>query len=143
MGTPQFKLSSEFRQRIFEEVSKSELDGLIFTCVWALEIPDDKTYIDNISALFTNRGANTYFVELTTNLEERLKRNTAEFRLSQKPPKRDTARSRQLLLDSLNKHKLNSDEEHFYSENYLKIDNTNITAADTALQIMNEFRLGQ
>ena len=142
-GTPQFKLSSEFRQRIFEEVSQSELDGLIFTYVWALENPDDKKYIDDISALFTSRGASTYFVELTTSLEERLKRNTSEFRLSQKPPKRDTVRSRQLLLDSLEKHKLNTDEDFFYSENFLKIDNTNKTAADTALQIMNEFGLGK
>ena len=37
-GTPQGKrLVSLFRQEIFEEVAKSDLPGLIFTFVWALD----------------------------------------------------------------------------------------------------------
>jgi len=70
--SPQFKLSNEFRHRIFEEVASSDLDGMIFTYVWALDVESDKHYIDKIVALFTKESAEVYFVELKANLETRL-----------------------------------------------------------------------
>ena len=140
-GTPQFQLSNEFRRRIFEEVSRSDLPGLIFTYVWNLGDPADKAYIDGVCSLFAQRGADVYFVELVASVEERLRRNTSEFRLAQKPPKRDTERSRRMLLDSLDRHKLNTDDDFFYPESYIRIDNTNTSAADTATLIVQELGL--
>jgi stage III sporulation protein SpoIIIAA len=42
-GTPAFeRLDRAIRFAIFEEVAKSELPGLIFTMVWALNHPEDE-----------------------------------------------------------------------------------------------------
>jgi len=138
-GTPQFKLSNEFRRRIFEEISQSDLRGLIFTYVWDLADPADKKYIDDVCFLFTERGAKVYFVELAASIEQRLERNTSAFRLEQKPPKRDIDRSRRMLLESAKNNKLNTDNDFFYSKNYIRIDNTNISAPEVAMQIESSF----
>src|ERR671913_367715 len=89
-GEPAFhRLVAEFRRRIFEEVSSSDLPGIIFTFVWALDLESDRAFIDRSCEVFREKGADIYFVELEAELSERLKRNESEFRLSQKPPKRD------------------------------------------------------
>src|SRR4026208_1379641 len=52
-GQPQFhRLVGEFRRRIFEEVATSDLPGLIFTYVWALDQPSDKAEMDASCGLF-------------------------------------------------------------------------------------------
>jgi hypothetical protein len=57
----------------------------------------------------------------------------------QKPSKRNVEQSRNHLLDSNAKYKLNSDGDFFYEENYLKINNTNLPADETARRIVEEF----
>jgi len=137
---PQFHtLVAEFRKRIFEEVAASDLTGLIFTFVWALELESEKTYIERICGIFTEKGADIYFVELEAELQERLNRNESEFRLLQKPSKQNVEQSRNHLLDSNEKYKLNSDGDFFYEDNYLKINNTNLSADETARRIVEEF----
>lgn len=139
-GEPQFhKLVGEFRQRIFEEVAASDLPGLIFTFVWALDLESDRKYIERISDIFREKGADVYFVELEADLEERLKRNETEFRLAQKAPKRDVEKSKENLLLAHEKHKLNTEGEFFFKENYLKINNTNLSPQETARKIIEEF----
>ena len=140
-GTPGFRLSNEFRRRIFEEVSRSDLPGLIFTYVWDLDDPADKKYIDGVCAPFAERGAEIHFVELAASIEERLERNTSAFRLEQKPPKRDIERSRRMLLESAERHRLNSNGDFFHTENYVRIDNTCRSARETAGQIVSELGL--
>lgn len=49
-GTPAFEtLKIEFRRRVIEEAVASGLPGLIFTYVWALDLPEDtaNVHIDN------------------------------------------------------------------------------------------------
>ena len=107
-GQPPFgRLVSEFRRRIFEEVASSELPGLIFTFVWALNLESEKEFIEQTSEIFRNKGGETYFVELEADLSERLHRNETDFRLSQKPPKRNLENSRGHLLaaDKESRHK--------------------------------------
>jgi AAA domain len=141
-GDPRFhKLVSEFRRRIFEEVAASELPGLIFTFVWALDLDSDRQFIERACDIFREKGSEIYFVELEAELSERLRRNESEFRLSQKPPKRDIAFSRQKLLEDDEKYKLNSNEDFFYKDNYLKIDNTNLSASEAAERIVKAFSL--
>ncbi|MEJ7576831.1 MAG: AAA family ATPase [Pyrinomonadaceae bacterium] len=141
-GQPQFhRLVSEFRKRIFEEVAASDLPGLIFTFVWALDLDSEREYIERSCNIFRERGASIYFVELQAEQAERLRRNESEFRLSQKPPKRDVEKSRERLLDDDRKYKLNSDGDFFYEENYLKIDNTDLPADQVARMIVDEFSL--
>ncbi len=132
-------LVSEFRRRVFEEVAASDLPGLIFTFVWALDLETDKAYIERSCDIFREKGADIYFVELEAELPERLRRNESEFRLSQKPSKRDAKKSRERLLEDDKKYKLNSDDDFYYKENYLKINNTNLSANETAQMIVDKF----
>jgi hypothetical protein len=76
---------------------------------------------------------------LEAELQERLNRNESEFRLLQKPSKQNVEQSRNHLLDSNEKYKLNSDGDFFYEDNYLKINNTNLSADETARRIVEEF----
>ena len=139
-GEPQFEaLVSEFRQRVFEEVAASDLPGLIFTFVWAVDHEADREFVERSCDIFRDKGAGAYFVELQADLEERLSRNETEFRLSHKASKRDIKSSRKRLLDDNEKYKMNSDGESFIRDNYLKIDNTNLTAAETARMISEKF----
>jgi len=137
---PQFQtLVSEFRRRVFEEVADSDLPGLIFTFVWALNLETERAYIEQSCDVFRKKGADIYFVELEAELSERLRRNESEFRLSQKPPKRDVEKSRERLLEDDRKYKLNSNDDFFHEENYLKINNTNLSADETARMIVDKF----
>ncbi len=139
-GEPRFhRLVGEFRRRMFEEVAESDLAGLIFTFVWAFDLESEKNFIDKSCDIFREKGADIYFIELEADLAERLKRNETEFRLSQKPPKRNIKKSRANLLESQEKHKLNTDGNFFYEENYLKINNTNLSAVVTARKIIEKF----
>ena len=139
-GHPQFsKLVSEFRQRIFEAVAASDLPGLIFTYVWDLNNPTDKAGIDAYTALFRQQGGRITFVELEAEQAERLKRNSTEFRLAHKPSKRNIARSQQNLLDADERYTMNSTNDFFYQDNYLKIKNTALSAAEAAEMIIETF----
>jgi len=140
-GTPQFKLVSEFRQRIFEEVATSNLPGLIFTYVWAFDLPKEKDYIDKCCAPFRAQGAKIHFVELEADLNVRLTRNKTEFRLQQKPSKRDLAQSETLLLKHVEEHTMNSTGEFFYPESHLRINNTKLSARKVARMIADRFSL--
>lgn len=141
-GDPRFqRLVSEFRRRVFEEIAASDLPGLIFTFVWALDLESERDFIDRSCEIFRERGAEIHFVELEAELAERLRRNETEFRLSQKPPKRDIEFSRERLLEDEEKYKLNSNDDFFYKDNYLKIENTNLSASEAAQRIVEAFSL--
>jgi shikimate kinase len=134
------RLISEFRRRVFEEVAASELPGLIFTFVWALDLESDKKFIDSTCEIFREKGGEVYFVELEAELSERLRRNEAPSRLTEKPSKRDVKTSRELLLKHDEEHQLNSCGDFFYTDNYLKINNTHLSAHDAARRIVETFR---
>lgn len=143
-GTPPFqRLVNEFRTRIFEEVAASNLLGLVFTFVWALEDPRDKAFIDRICEIFRSHGADVFFVELVATLDERLQRNETEFRLAQKSPKRNVEQSKRNLLETERNHKLNTENDFFFPESHLRIDNTNLAPEVVARQIANWFELPQ
>lgn len=139
-GHPRFHtLVGEFRRRILEEVAASELPGLIFTYVWALDQPGDKKEIDSYCDIFRRNGAQIYFVELAASLDERLERNKSEFRLAKKSSKRDTGRSEKNLLDIEQRYRMNSKEDFFYPEHFIKINNTYLTPEETARKIVRLF----
>ncbi len=141
-GTPQGKrLVSLFRQEIFEEVAKSNLPGLIFTYVWAFDSKEDAEYIRKISELFTAHGGQVCYVELEADLPERLKRNRSPHRLLHKATKRNVEWSEQDLLDSMNKHQLNSVPGEFTHEHYIRINNTHKSPEEVAEAIKKRFDL--
>jgi hypothetical protein len=141
-GSPPFRrLVREYRQRLFEEVADSDLPGLIFTYVWAFDHPSDEAAVAELAAIFTSRGARVVYVELEATQEERLRRNETEFRLSQKPSKRELAASRQRLLDNDAEYQLNSGGRFDDRPDYLRIENTALEAAEVAEQIIARFAL--
>src|SRR5215216_2017808 len=76
---PKFKkLVAEFRTRIIEEVATSNLPGLIFTYVWALNMAEDKIEIDKYASIFEKVGAEVCFVELYADQKNRIERNKTE-----------------------------------------------------------------
>ncbi|KQY83271.1 shikimate kinase [Paenibacillus sp. Root52] len=141
-GTPAGKrLVSVIRQEIFEEVSKSELEGLIFTFVWAFDLQSDWNYIEQVSSLFESRGGMVYLVELEADLEERKKRNTTENRLAHKPTKRDVKWSEAELIKTYEKHRLNSMPGEIIKPNYMRMNTIGLEADQAAELIKKEFDL--
>ena len=141
-GTPAFtRLNAEFRKRIFEEVAASSLPGLIFTFVWAFDDDSDARYVEQVSAIFGARGATTFLVELEASQSERLSRNETAFRLSEKASKRDIELSRERLLKLDTEHRLNSTTELLGRSNYLRIDNTVLSADEVADRIIERFEI--
>jgi hypothetical protein len=74
------RLVNLFRKEIFEEVSQSNLYGIIFTYVWALDLKSDWDYVEKVCNIFESKGATIYFVELEAELDERLVRNKTPHR---------------------------------------------------------------
>jgi hypothetical protein len=141
-GSPAFrKLVGEFRRRIFEEVAASDLPGLIFTFVWALDDPRDKAHVDGLVKIFEERGSQVCYVELEATQAERLIRNETPLRLAEKKPKRDLANSRAHLLDADQRYQLNTQHAFFYPERHLKIENSALTPVAVAQHIIQHFAL--
>lgn len=135
------KMNRIIRTDIFKEFSKSNEKGIIFTACFDFgkDFEEDKKETDNWMSLFEE----SYVVELEASLEERLKRNKTANRLEHKASKRDLEWSEKDLLRSLEKHRLNSNpgEGKKIFENYLKIENTNISPEDVAKMIKEKFDL--
>ena len=136
------RLVNSFRMQIFEEMAKSDQEGLIFTWIWAFdEGKKEEDYYNKVRDIFVKQGADIYLVELEADLEERMRRNQTENRLINKPTKRDIERSNKDLLKGVEKHRLNSLPGEIKEKNYLRIDNTNLSAEEVANMIKEEFDL--
>lgn len=141
-GTPTGRrLVQQFRQAIFEEVAQSDLPGIIFTFVWAFDLEGDWNYIREIRQMFESKGAETIFVELEAEVEERLERNRSPHRLAHKPTKRNIAFSEGDLLKTMEHHRLNSIEGELEHDNYIRINNTSLTPEQVAVMIKERFQL--
>jgi hypothetical protein len=135
------RLVELFRREIFKEVAKSDMEGLIFTFIWAFNERNDWDYVNKVCDIFESKGGETYFVELEANIEERIKRNTTPHRLEHKPTKRNVDKSENDLKESMNKFRMNSKEGEIKKENYIRIDNTNLNSMEVAEKIKQEFSL--
>jgi AAA domain len=141
-GTKEGKrLVNLFRQEIFEEVSKSNLEGMIFTYLWAFNLQADWDYVNRVTQLFESKGATVYYVELEANLDERIQRNKSSNRLEHKPSKRNVEWSENELKRSLESYRLNSLEGEINFPNYMKINNTNLSAEEVAELVKGKFNL--
>ena len=135
------KLNEEFRIRIFEEFSKSDEEGIIFTTTWDFDDEEEWKRIYKYIQIFKENNAKIYIIELEADIEERLKRNKMENRLLNKPSKRNLEWSEKDLLKSVKKYRFNSKENEIKEKNYLRIDNTNISADIVAKMIKEEYEL--
>lgn len=140
--TPEmWRLTHLFRMEIFKAFSKSNNDGMIFTKVWYFDQKEDWDDIENMCQTVSTHGADIYFVELEANVEERLNRNKTPHRLEHKPTKRNTEQSEQHLISTLESNRLNSKKGEIEKENYIRIDNTYLSAEEVAQIIKKEFKL--
>lgn len=136
-----WRLTHLFRQEIFKSFSKSDNYGMIFTKIWYFDKEENWVDIENMCQTVNSERADIYFVELEANIEERLKRNKTPHRLEYKPTKRNIEQSEQHLLSTLESSRLNSKKGEIKRENYLRIDNTYLSAEEVAQKIKKEFQL--
>ena len=129
-------VTQKLREIIFEEFLKSDNAGMIFTFLWAFDMPSDREYIMNVASKFDE----VYCVELIADQSVRLERNKTENRLKNKASKRDLEASEQRLLNEY-KHRLISEDGEILFSNYLRIDNTHLAPDVVAKMIKERFDL--
>jgi shikimate kinase len=135
-GTPSFRrLDEAIRFDIFNELANSDLEGVIFTMVWALNHQEDEDYIDKIVRVFEAKNTEVFYIELKADLDKRLVRNKGEERLKQKPSKRDLEFSEKSLLSFDKDYRMNTNEGDLPNKKVLTIDNTNLEPEDVAKMI--------
>lgn len=131
------------REIIFEEFAKTDAYGLVFTYMWAFDLRSDWDYVEHVQGIFKKYHPDTevIFVELTASQEIRLLRNATENRLNHKASKRDIESSNRRLIEDDKSYRCVSFEGEIPFENYMRIDNSGITAQDAAVMIRDRFRL--
>lgn len=134
-------ITGRLRDVIFEEFSGSDEYGMIFTYMWAFDQQDDWDYIEHVKSIFAENNATFYYVELVASQEIRLQRNITESRLYYKTSKQDIENSNKRLLDDDKRYRCISFEGEVIFENYIKIDNSELSASGTAQQIKSRFNL--
>ena len=147
-GSPPFaRLVAEFRRRVIEEAAGSGLPGLVFTFVWDLNEPAEIDTIASYLEIAGSHGGRGRLVELYSEQSERLARNSTPFRLERKASKRDLEFSQANLLKMDADYTLNTGgsrtkaEDLIEQHDQVRIDNTHLTAQQTAERIVAAFGL--
>jgi hypothetical protein len=137
-GTHEFnRLIEAVRIPIFEECAAAGM-RVVFTSGWAFDVPADREAVDRYCAPYRKRGHRVSFLELQAPLETRLARNRTEPRLSSK--RLDWATD-DALGESARLHRLSSDGDFPYPDEHAVIDNTALTAEETARRAIALLRL--
>lgn len=136
----QVELNNSIKNIIFETAIKYNID-IIFTCVTRYDEEKDIEDLNHLKEMFELSGGNFYYVELYTEVQERIRRNTTPHRLECKPSKRNVMKSTYRLLEEMKNHRLNSNENEMLFSTHLKIDNTNLLPEEVANRIINIFKL--
>ena len=141
-GTQAFRrIDGAIRRLVIEEVAASDLPGLVFTFVWAFNLPEEQAFIDECARPFRERGARVLFVELEATQAERLKRIAGASRLAEKPSRRDLDASRRDLLETDARYQLNSGGKFDERQDYLRINNTLLAPGEVAERVIEHFAL--
>jgi hypothetical protein len=141
-GTPAFhRIDGAIRRLVLGEVAASDLPGLVFTYVWAFNLPEEQEYVDECARPFRERGGRVLFAELEATQAERLKRTAGLSRLTAKPSRRDLEASRRDLLDHDARYQHNSGGKFDGRPDYLRINNTHLTPSEAAQRVTEHFAL--
>lgn len=135
------KTITRLRQVIFEEFAASDCYGMIFTYMWAFDMPSDWEAIERIKDIFRPYGTEFYYAELVASREARLQRNVSANRLRHKPSKRDIEASNQRFFRDDAAHRLESLDGEIPFNNYIRIDNTDMPPEQAAQLIKERFDL--
>lgn len=134
-------VTQQLREVIFHEFAKSGHYGMIFTFMWAFDMQSDWDYAAHVADIFKAQGADIYYAELIASQEVRLQRNETENRLRHKASKRDLEASRAQLLRDDSNYRCVSLPGELPFENYIRIDNSNLSPEETAALIREKFGL--
>lgn len=131
------------REVFFDEFAQTDNYGMIFTYIWAFDVQEDWDYIEHVKEIFLRYKPDTefYFVELIAPQAVRLLRNETENRLKNKPTKRNLEVSRARLIGEDATMRLVSEPGEIPYENYLRIENADVPAAEAAKMIKERFCL--
>jgi len=141
-STPEGKrLVKLFREEIFKSVAASDLDGMIFTYMCAVELPSEWDYLKSVAEIFESKGGEVYYVELEADFDVRIERNKSPNRLEHKASKRDIEHSEAQMIQTEKQHRLNTYDGEITLPNYIKIDNTDIEPNVAAKIIKERFNL--
>ena len=131
----------EMRKMIFKHFAASNLYGLIFTYMMAFDQPSDWEYLNHVKQIFEPYKTEFYYVELIAPQAIRLQRNATENRLKNKPSKRDICVSNQRLIADDQAYRCVSFEGEIPFDNYLRVDNSNMSPQCAAKLIKESFHL--
>lgn len=109
--------------------------------MWAFDQKSDWDYVEHVTNIFKKSGADVYYVELVASQEIRLQRNITENRLMHKISKRDIEISNQRLINDDECYRCVSNDGELVFDNYIKIDNSNLSAELVAKIIKERFGL--
>ena len=139
--SPSFnRLVSGFREQLFAEVAEHGQSGMIFTYVWAFDVPSDLEFAVRAKNVFESHGARVVFVELWADLDTRVARSATPLRLAEKPSQRDVAAARSRLAEFDRRYRLTTDGT-FPLGDWLRIDNTALEPDAAAELIVTHFGL--
>ncbi len=141
MGRFDGKLRDDMRELIFRHFAASDNYGMIFTYMMDFDMQSEWDYLEHVKSIFAPYGTEFYYVELIAPQEVRLQRNKTENRLLHKPSKRDIEVSDQRLLRDDANHRCVSYPGEIPFENYLRIENADLPAAEAARRIKEYFQL--
>lgn len=133
----------EMRETIFNQISKSDLEGFVFTYVWAFNLESEYNYVYDLIEKFESKGWTAFIVELEADVETRLKRNRTSLRLENKVSKRNLEWSDKDLLSSMEKYRLTSNENEINFPRYMRIKNTDLSPDEVALLIKDYIELNE
>ena len=144
--TPEFKrINSGIRELVFDTVADStRLRGFIFTLVIAFDLEKDVAEVRKIFARFQEKGWTPLLVELYAPLSKRLERNPTANRLAHKPSKRKLELSENNLHDMEARYQMSiaeNEPQPFPEAGYLRLDNSELSAAAAAARIIEHFDL--
>lgn len=129
----------KLRHVIFEEFAKTDNYGMVFTFMWAFDMPSDWEYLESVKKIFGLPEEDVYYVELIAPQEVRLERNNTENRLKNKASKRDIEASNQRLIGDDQRYRCESYPGEIPFPNYFRLENAHISAAEAARIIKDHF----
>ena len=129
----------KLRHVIFEEFAKTDNYGLVFTFMWAFDMPSDWEYLEKVKSIFGLPEEDVYYVELIAPQEVRLQRNSTENRLKNKASKRDIEASNARLIRDDQNYRCESLPGEITFTNYYRLENANISPEDAAQIIKDHF----
>jgi hypothetical protein len=131
----------KLRTVVLEEFGKSDQYGMIFTYMMAFDMPSEYEYINRVIEVLGVAEEDVCYAELVAPQDIRLARNVTENRLKNKASKRDIEASNARLLRDDAAHRMESLPGEIPFENYIKIDNTELSPETVALMIRDRFEL--